>query len=95
MDLDETVLDNAAYSAWLARPTNTMWSRPAGLDGAAAGQALPGRWSFVAGGQAEGGCLLHHQPQCVPWDGRTPPLEHTRRNLLALGFERWQPRPSC
>ena len=72
MDLDETVLDNAAYSAWLAK-TDQHYVEPTwqGLDGAAAGKAPPGALEFVKLAAKLKVDVLHHQPR-VRAEGRGP-----------------------
>jgi acid phosphatase len=91
MDLDETVLDNAAYSAWLAK-TNQHYVEPTWQDWMALRQAkaIPGALEFVRlAAKLKVDVFFITNRECVPKDADPcPALEHTRRNLLALGFER-------
>lgn len=91
MDLDETVLDNAAYSAWLAK-TDQHYVEPTWQDWMALRQAkaLPGALEFVQlAAKLKVDVFFITNRECVPMDADPcPALEHTRRNLLALGFER-------
>jgi acid phosphatase len=91
MDLDETVLDNAAYSAWLAK-ANQHYVEPTWQDWMALRQAkaIPGALEFVRlAAKLKVDVFFITNRECVPKDADPcPALEHTRRNLLALGFER-------
>ena len=91
MDIDETVLDNSPYNAWLAQANKTYneqsWQDWVALRKAV---ALPGSLEFVQlAKRLKVDVFFVTNRECVPKEGDPcPALEHTRRNLVDLGFER-------
>ena len=89
MDLDETVLDNAAYSAWLAK-TDQHYVEPTWQDWMALRQAkhLPGALEFVQlAAKLKVDVFFITNRECVPMDADPARRWSTRGAiLLALGF---------
>jgi acid phosphatase len=91
MDIDETLLDNSPYNAWLAQ-ANKTYSEATWQDWVALRKAvaLPGALEFVQlAKRLKVDVFFVTNRECVPkGDDPCPALEHTRRNLVDLGFER-------
>ncbi|MDR7270119.1 5'-nucleotidase (lipoprotein e(P4) family) [Pelomonas saccharophila] len=91
MDIDETVLDNSAYNAWLIQK-GEQWSSPTWEDWVALEKAvaLPGAVEFVKlAKKLKVDVFFITNRECVPRaTDPCPALTHTRNNLIRLGFER-------
>lgn len=91
MDIDETVLDNSAYNAWLVQK-NLKYEEPTWQDWVALRKAvaIPGALEFVKlAKKLKVEVFFVTNRECVPKDSDPcPALEHTRRNLVDLGFDR-------
>ncbi|WP_269532136.1 HAD family acid phosphatase [Chitinimonas sp. BJYL2] len=89
LDIDETVLNNSAFNAWLMRE-NRDYSEAAWQDWVAKGEAkpLPGALDFVRKARALDVQVYYvTNRECVAKDGEACPAEsHTIRNLRELGF---------
>jgi 5'-nucleotidase (lipoprotein e(P4) family) len=81
LDIDETVLDNSGYAAWMAR-SGRPWSGESWAAWCGAGEAgeVPGALDFVVfiTGMGFEPFYISNRPSSV--------LEETLRNLAALGF---------
>jgi 5'-nucleotidase (lipoprotein e(P4) family) len=87
LDLDETVLDNSPFAAWLERqgrvydePAESDWERWVARGGA---EALPGAGEFLAAAGERGVQV------CYVSDRQEGEREATLRNLEALGLPAW------
>lgn len=91
MDIDETVLDNAAYNAWLIQQ-GAQYKEPTWQDWIALEKAvaLPGALDFVKlAKRLKVDVFFITNRECVPQAADPcPALTHTRNNLVRLGFDR-------
>lgn len=91
MDIDETMVDNAAYSAWMVQ-AGQPYEEPSWQAWMALRQAvaLPGAVEFVRLAQRlKVDVFFVTNRECVPaGDDPCPALAHTRENLVQIGFAR-------
>lgn len=91
LDLDETALDNSAYSGWLVRQgvayDEASWQRWLALEQAG---AVPGAVEFTQRAARMGLAVFYvSNRECVPLDADPCPAKrHTMANLARLGFPR-------
>lgn len=90
MDIDETVLDNSAYNAWLVKANEkydeSTWQKWVALRKAT---AIHGALEFTKlAKRMKIDVFFVTNRECVPvGNDLCPALEHTRQNLLNLGFD--------
>jgi 5'-nucleotidase (lipoprotein e(P4) family) len=89
VDIDETLVDNAAYSAWMVQ-SNQPYEEPSWQAWMALRQAvaIPGAVEFAKlAKRLKVDVFFVTNRECVPaGDDPCPALAHTRENLVQLGF---------